>query len=147
MLRSLVQLQVRPPFILERHRRLAQLASAHALGAWGCEFESRVSDHVFFSFCPSRSHSFIGISIRIWRYRLVVRTPGFHPVNRSSILRSATIRFRGTKRDKNYIWKELIFLYGKLFFCVYKKFDNLPFQSNYVTIFMWMKKLKKSFLF
>ena len=26
-----------------------------------------------------------------WRYRLVVRTAGFHPVNRSSILRSATI--------------------------------------------------------
>lgn len=27
-------------------RRLAQLASAHALGAWGCEFESHVSDHL-----------------------------------------------------------------------------------------------------
>ena len=26
-------------------RELAQLASAHALGAWGCEFESHVPDH------------------------------------------------------------------------------------------------------
>ena len=27
------------------YRELAQLASAHALGAWGCEFESHVPDH------------------------------------------------------------------------------------------------------
>ena len=27
-------------------RRLAQLASAHGLGPWGCEFESHVSDHL-----------------------------------------------------------------------------------------------------
>lgn len=82
MLRSLVQIQVRPPFKCSC-RRLAQLASARALGARGCEFESRVSDHISFIIFPR--------SLNLWRYRLVVRTTGFHPVNRSSILRSATI--------------------------------------------------------
>lgn len=33
----------------------------------------------------------------LWRYRLVVRTSGFHPANRSSILRSATI-YRSSKK-------------------------------------------------
>lgn len=50
---------------------MAQLASARALGARGCRFESCFPDQC-------RPH------------RLTVRTAGFHPVNRSSILRGVT---------------------------------------------------------
>ena len=37
---------------------------------------------------------------KVWPYRLVVRTPGFHPGNRGSIPLRVTnkIRFRGTER-------------------------------------------------
>ena len=76
------------------------MASAHALGAWGCEFESRVSDHHFISL--DRLKYF-------WRYRLVVRTTGFHPVNRSSILRSAAIII--SSENKKDLLYEVLFVF------------------------------------
>lgn len=117
MSRSMVQVHVRPPFLygspnivelwdeLNAFRRLAQLASARALGARGCGFESHVSDHFSFWFSGcARAHVWVHEALGfwsqspplvhsfccIWRYRLVVRTTGFHPVGRSSILRSVT---------------------------------------------------------
>lgn len=93
---------------IDNIRRLAQLASARALGARGCGFESHVSDH----FVPSIeiwvrqvtkflvntlelweyrffSH-YSSLDRLIWRHRPVVKTTGFHPVDRSSILRGVT---------------------------------------------------------
>ncbi len=39
----------------------------------------------------NKQADFYFISLRIWPHRLTVRTPGFHPGNRSSILREITI--------------------------------------------------------
>ena len=49
----------------------------------------------FQSYCAGVAHKIIGptshkIQYKLRRYRLMVRTPGFHPGNRGSIPRSAT---------------------------------------------------------
>ena len=74
------------------------MASARALGARGCGFESHVSDHIEFKnwiigVLDCQIFGYLELYFSIRRHRPVVKTTGFHPVDRSSILRGVTIKF------------------------------------------------------